>query len=572
MLAGLQTVTVGTIGAQMTGFVSLNQGKTVSFDATSLNQQSYTFGLSSNVNDDNENVNVSEANYNSTFNNPKSDKVRDFNFSVAASCLNVEGPGYPGTSSVSLQHTGIEIVPDTSTDRIGAPVTVMVTFTYTGPSDSEGGDTNYSATVGEQASAASWSGTSSNTQSLNSFTATSVLTMNIGDIFDVSLSGSINISGQSAANIGEGADLLIQIPTQSPPPILPDIAVNSVSTADAQKINLYYSVSGADVSGPFQVAIYRSPTSTFNINTAVATGLQATIPATDSNGAPSTAQGTHQVRVNLGSEIPIDPTLTHPYLFVVANPPGSNHIPESDDPSDTNDVTALGTITFKELASILGPIAAQYVGPLNEAIGEFSIITPERQAAFLGQIAVESAMPYGPQAGVPLSTLAERPPHGVNAVTYFDQKYNGKLGNIPGSQDGYKFRGQGPLMLTGRTAYTAAQSYFDFSTSIVTNPSQVSTNPEIAFLTSAWFWSVYSTALTEALYGVDGMNDLADSLSFTGPPVTPNPSFLTATANLNLELTRIITGPGVPQSMRRWAYYVSALTELLPLLPQDQQS
>jgi hypothetical protein len=132
---------------------------------------------------------------------------------------------------------------------------------------------------------------------------------------------------------------------QITPAKLPDIAVTSASTTDAQNIKLNYSVSRAGLSQPFQVAIYRSPTSTFSYSTAVPTGLQATIPATDSNGAPSTAQGSHSVVVTLPSAIGPDSGGQDPYLFVVANPPGSNHVPESDDPIDANDAAAVGTIT-----------------------------------------------------------------------------------------------------------------------------------------------------------------------------------------------------------------------------------
>jgi hypothetical protein len=125
----------------------------------------------------------------------------------------------------------------------------------------------------------------------------------------------------------------------TPPPS--DIAVTSASTDDAKSVNLNYTISGSDLSQPFQVGIYRSTTPTFDYSTAVPTGIQATIPSTDSNGTPSTAQGSHTVVVNLPSAIGPDTSGQDPYVFVVANPPGGNHIPESDDTNDTNDVAPL---------------------------------------------------------------------------------------------------------------------------------------------------------------------------------------------------------------------------------------
>ena len=158
----------------------------------------------------------------------------------------------------------------------------------------------------------------------------------IGDTFQ--FGDSLSASGVLDATNGEFELTVGSLLSVGPPA---DIAVYSASTNDAKNITLSYSITGADLGPPFDVAIYRSPTPTFNINTAVPTGLQATIPATDSDGALSTDQGTHTVTVTLPSAIGPDTSGNDPYVFVVANPPGADHIPESDDPSDTNDVAPL---------------------------------------------------------------------------------------------------------------------------------------------------------------------------------------------------------------------------------------
>lgn len=132
---------------------------------------------------------------------------------------------------------------------------------------------------------------------------------------------------------------------------LPDIALSSVTTTDWQDIDLNYSIEGADLGLPFQVAVYRSPSKTFDPSTAVATGIQATIPATDSNGKSSTTQGTHSLTLTLSKAIAPDTSGSDPYVFVVANPAGKSHIPESDDPTDTNDVASLSTLTMTQATS-----------------------------------------------------------------------------------------------------------------------------------------------------------------------------------------------------------------------------
>ena len=158
-----------------------------------------------------------------------------------------------------------------------------------------------------------------------------------GSGWSLGIATAINDAGQivgSGEHNGESHAFLLTLGS--------DIAATSASTTDARNITLNYSISGSDLSQPFRVAVYRSPTPTFDINTAVPTGLQATIPATDSNGASSLTQGPHTVTVTLPSPIGPDTSGNDPYVFVVANPPGTNHIPESDDPTDANDVTPLG--------------------------------------------------------------------------------------------------------------------------------------------------------------------------------------------------------------------------------------
>lgn len=174
----------------------------------------------------------------------------------------------------------------------------------------------------------------------------------IGDTFTVSMSyqatGNLdyNNTDGSFAYVNNNDNLSLEILATSSKP---DIVATSASFQGPQSVKLNYSITGGDLSQPFQAGIYRSPTPTFDASTAVATGIQTTIPATDASGASSTKQGQHTVSLTLPSAIGPDPGGNDPYLFAVANPPGSSHISESDDPTDANNAAALPALKIDNL-------------------------------------------------------------------------------------------------------------------------------------------------------------------------------------------------------------------------------
>lgn len=49
----------------------------------------------------------------------------------------------------------------------------------------------------------------------------------------------------------------------------------------------------------------------------------------------------------------------------------------------------------------------------------------------------------------------------ANPVELGNTVYNGRMGNIEGTNDGFDFRGRGPLMLTGHTNYQAFSDYIN---------------------------------------------------------------------------------------------------------------
>ncbi len=146
-------------------------------------------------------------------------------------------------------------------------------------------------------------------------------------------------------------------------------------------------------------------------------------------------------------------------------------------------------ITMEKLIQIMPRLAAdpvtaaRYASLLNDAMNEFQINTPGRQAAFLAQIAFESNQLkwfeeiWGPTAA------------------QLGYEFRTDLGNIPGTGDGYRFRGRGPIQLTGRDNYQAAGDALGLD--LVNDPDQAAT-PEVGFRTAGWFWQTH------------GLNELAD--------------------------------------------------------------
>jgi predicted chitinase len=128
--------------------------------------------------------------------------------------------------------------------------------------------------------------------------------------------------------------------------------------------------------------------------------------------------------------------------------------------------------------------ADQYLPHINRAMAEAGINTPQRQAAFLAQLGHESG-----------------------GLRYMEEiasgaAYEGRrdLGNTqPG--DGTRYKGRGPIQLTGRANYRAAGKALGLD--LEGNPRQAA-SPEVGFRTAAWFWNSRN------------LNSLADKGDFRG--------------------------------------------------------
>jgi predicted chitinase/LysM repeat protein len=148
--------------------------------------------------------------------------------------------------------------------------------------------------------------------------------------------------------------------------------------------------------------------------------------------------------------------------------------------SDAGPVTGPGPstgngkgVSLQQLRSIMPNLseakAKAYLPHLNNAMQEAGITTPKRQAAFLAQLAHESA-----------------------EFRYMEEiasgsAYEGRrdLGNTqPG--DGVRFKGRGPIQLTGRSNYRAAGKALGID--LENNPKRAA-DPDVGFRTAAWYWN-----------------------------------------------------------------------------------
>jgi putative chitinase len=153
-----------------------------------------------------------------------------------------------------------------------------------------------------------------------------------------------------------------------------------------------------------------------------------------------------------------------------------------------------------------------WVDAMNEVFPKYDIDTPERIAAFVAQCGHESGGwrvfsenlnysakaldavfgKYFVRAGRDANEYARQPEKIANIV-YANRMSNGDTD----SGDGWRYRGRGPIQLTGKANYSAFSN--DMGVDAVENPDQVSEDKEIALMSAIWFWNK------------NGLNRYADS-------------------------------------------------------------
>jgi len=187
-------------------------------------------------------------------------------------------------------------------------------------------------------------------------------------------------------------------------------------------------------------------------------------------------------------------------------------------------------LTIEQLQAIMPLVPAAkrttYFPFLTAAVSEFGIDQPARTAAFLAQLAHESAQfKFMEEIWGPTAAQRRYEPPDKLATT---------LGNTdPG--DGFRFKGRGPIQVTGRANYRRFGDLLGLD--LVATPAQAA-SPEVAFRIAALFWSK------------KGLNELADR-------VTPE-AFR--------EITRRING-GFNGLAERQRFYETAKTVLAVVAP-----
>jgi len=150
-----------------------------------------------------------------------------------------------------------------------------------------------------------------------------------------------------------------------------------------------------------------------------------------------------------------------------------------------------------------------WVDALNLACPRFGIATVERLAAFLAQVAHESAefqrlvenLNYAAARLIQIwpkrfPTLAAALPYEHRPEALASHVYAGRLGNgDEASGDGWRYRGRGLIQLTGRDNYREIGTALHLPLEV--DPDQVAF-PAVAALSAARFWTVH------------GLNALAD--------------------------------------------------------------
>ena len=149
--------------------------------------------------------------------------------------------------------------------------------------------------------------------------------------------------------------------------------------------------------------------------------------------------------------------------------------------------------------------------PLNQVFVKYDIDTSKRQAAFIGQCAVESAnftrlqenLKYSAQRLTQVwpsrfPSIEAATPYANNPEKLANFVYAGRMGNLQDG-DGWQFHGRGLIQLTGRENYENCGN--GIGVDFINDPDLLLT-PQYAALSAGWFW------------GKRGLNALADTQEY----------------------------------------------------------
>lgn len=145
-----------------------------------------------------------------------------------------------------------------------------------------------------------------------------------------------------------------------------------------------------------------------------------------------------------------------------------------------------------------------WVAAMNKVFPKYQINTPKRISAFLSQcghesggwIVFEENLNYSAKRLVVVfkkyfPTLDSALPYDRKPQMIANKVYGNRMGNGPESSgEGWKYRGRGPIQLTGKDNYTRfAKEMFDDWQNVVDNPDWITADRDFALMSAIWFWN-----------------------------------------------------------------------------------
>lgn len=157
---------------------------------------------------------------------------------------------------------------------------------------------------------------------------------------------------------------------------------------------------------------------------------------------------------------------------------------------------------------------APWVAPIQQACKRFEINTVRRVAAFISQMAHESSLKLGREENLSYSakrmtevwpsrfpSVAIAQPYARNPEKLANWVYANRMGNGPESSgDGWKFRGAGPMQLTGADNWAG---FADAMGMTIDEALAYGRTLDGGVMSAAWFWHT------------NGLNRLADTPGVT---------------------------------------------------------
>lgn len=154
-------------------------------------------------------------------------------------------------------------------------------------------------------------------------------------------------------------------------------------------------------------------------------------------------------------------------------------------------------MTLEQLQEILphaGHRAGVFIGPLNAAMDEFEINSPERQAAFIAQLGHESgSFRY-------MEEIADGSAYDGRADLGNTRAAAISIAGAHGSTPGRWWKGHGPIQITGFDNHRACGDFLDLD---LLNEPRLICEPVNGCRSAGWFWRDFKS-----------LNELADAGEF----------------------------------------------------------